>query len=82
LAKNQHVRERDLAERLLKALCDSVGPGFHPDTEPGEYVDEAGDRVYGQFACETFDRVLDYAFMTLSGDTYDVAFQHMTEANK
>lgn len=57
--------ERSDVVRWLRNGIASIGPGFHFDTAPSEYVDADGTRLFSDKAAERFDQDLERAAIVL-----------------
>ena len=51
--------------RHVQRLVRWIGPGFHPDTEFQEYVDEEGERLFDCATCAALEADLSRAWATL-----------------
>jgi hypothetical protein len=52
---------------------DNVGPGFHPDTNFGDYIDAEGKPLFSASEARTLDRMLDAALSYSEDAFYKVA---------
>ena len=62
--------------RWLKRLIRHVGPGFHLDTVPGEYVTAVGGSVFSPAECSRLERSLGRLFQILGSEQpYEIGAQ-------
>lgn len=60
----------------LKQLVRHVGPGFHLDTVPSDYVTAAGGSVFTSAECATLERSLERLFQILGSEQpYEIGVQ-------
>lgn len=64
--------------RLVAAMLDRVGTGFHPDTPPGEYVNTAtGAPVFDPLEVGQLEALWEQAFVLLTRERIDeIAYEH------
>jgi hypothetical protein len=67
------VVDRDSAVDFVTACVNRIGAGYHPDTPFAEYVDAAGEPLFGEKDATELDSATDAAFSILGDDVYDVA---------
>ena len=65
---------KDLAKSWLIQLVFDFGPGFHPDTDPADYIDENEKPLFSDCEVKELNNSMDIVFNLLS-DPYDIGFE-------
>lgn len=53
------------AKRCIRELVRAIGPGFHPDTQFGEYVDPSGTAIFAADVAARLDDGFELLLSTL-----------------
>ena len=61
------------AKSWLIQLVSEFGPGFHPDTDPIDYIDENEKPLFSDYEVKELNKSMDIAFQKL-GDPYAIGF--------
>lgn len=64
------------ASRWIWRLTTEIGPGFHPDTDPGGYIDPGGERLIQAEQAELLARNLERARQTLGSVRFESIVLH------
>jgi hypothetical protein len=67
----QKIEDRATAEEFVARCVEWVGPGYHPDTPFGSYIDDDGKRCFSTEEAELLDAATEVAFRFC--DPYEVA---------
>jgi hypothetical protein len=64
---------KDSAKSWLIQLVSDFGPGFHPDTDPVNYIDENENPLFSDCEVKELNKSMDIIFQKL-GDPYEIGF--------
>ncbi|WP_020476362.1 hypothetical protein [Zavarzinella formosa] len=56
------IRQPDDARSLVSWCIATIGPGYHPDTEAGDYVDANGNDLFQKSEGDRLDKLHEEAF--------------------
>lgn len=64
----------------VERLQTLVGPGFHPDTDPIQYLHDDGRPVFAMSAVDYWRGVLEAAYQALGDEIYEVCLERQRAA--
>jgi hypothetical protein len=65
------------ASRWIRAIVRYIGPGFHPDTHPAQYIDQDGNRVFEPAQANVLACDLDCARLVLGARFEQIALHSL-----